>query len=377
MSLHVAIAVLCGTTGGPASYGTRLVRALAARGGLRLSVLTDDGGAFAGQPVDVVTLPMRGGLDRLRWQYRAVPKALRSLRPDVYHDTKNALPRGLSCPAVVTVHDLAYHTVPESFGWLSRTFLKWATKDAVARARAIVVPSQATAADLRRIHPACASRVHVVPHGIDAAPAPAASELAEVRARLRLPERFVLHVGTVQARKNVDLVVDGVRLLRARGFAHKALVVGRRGWLADRALRSIAADDTALWLEHVAARDLAALYALADAFVSPSAYEGFGLAVADALAAGVPTVISDVSSLPELCGDAAVRLRELSAAAVADALVALFADDARRRALGAAARARAATFSWAAAAEGHAAAYARAAAAAQRPMTTGRSGAAK
>jgi glycosyltransferase involved in cell wall biosynthesis len=363
-SLHVAIAVLCGTTGGPASYGTRLVRALAVGGELRLTVLTDDGSAFADLRADVVPLPMRGGLDRLRWQYRAVPRALRALRPDIYHDTKNALPRGLRCPAVVTVHDLAYHTVPQSFGWWSRTFLKWATRDAVARAHAVVVPSQATAADLRRIHPACASRIHVVPHGIDAAPALLAGELAAARARLRLPEHFVLHVGTIQARKNVDLVVDGVRLLRARGFPHRALVVGRRGWLADRALRSIAADDTAMWLEHVSARDLAALYALADAFVSPSAYEGFGLAVADALAAGVPTVISDVSSLPELCGDAAVRLRELSAAAVADALAALFADDGRRRELAAAARARAASFSWSAAAAGHVAAYAYAAAAA-------------
>jgi glycosyltransferase involved in cell wall biosynthesis len=90
-------------------------------------------------------------------------------------------------------------------------------------------------------------------------------------------------------------------------------------------------------LPHVEAGDLAAIYAAAEAFVSPSAYEGFGFAVADALAAGVPTVISDVSSLPELCGEAAVRLRELSADAVAEALAAVLGDPMRsevRRQLG-------------------------------------------
>lgn len=351
--LHVAIAVLAGTTGGPATYGVRLVQALGARDDVRIRVLTDAPGAFAGSGADVVPVPMRGGLDRLRWQYWALPRALRRLQPELFHDTKNALPFGLGTPATVTVHDLAYHTVPRTFGFASRTFLRLATADAVRRAAAVVVPSAATAADLRRIHPGCAGRVHVVPHGIDPAPALPEARLAEVRARLGLPERFVLHVGTVQARKNVDLVVAGVRKLRQRGLPHRALIVGRPGWLADAARREIGRDDTAIWLPHVAAADLPAVYAMADAFVSPSAYEGFGFAVADALAAGVPTIVSDASSLPELCGDAAVRLRELSAAAVADALVQVLEDLGLQARLCAAGPARAAQFSWAASAAGH------------------------
>lgn len=361
-SLHVAIAVLCGSTGGPATYGKRLVAALAPRSDLRTSVLTDDPSAFAGLAVDVVPLPMRGGLDRLRWQYRALPKALRALRPDVYHDTKNALPFGLRVPAVVTVHDLAYHTVPESFGFASRAFLKWATKHAVRHAAAIVVPSEATATDLRRFHPSSAARIHVVPHGIDPAPSLPAATLQEVRTRLQLPERFVLHVGTIQARKHVDLVVDGVRLLRERGLPHRCVLVGRQGWLADRALAAIQRDGTTRWIPHASAADLAAIYQLADAFVSPSAYEGFGFAVADALAAGVPTVISDISSLPELCGDAAVRLRELSAGAVADALQSLLGEPSRASELASRGRSRAAAFTWPAAAAGHVRAYLAAAA---------------
>jgi len=357
--LHAAIAVLCGPTGGPATYGRRLVQSLAALGDpdLELTVLTDRPGEFAAGTVRVVDLPMRPGLDRLRWQYVALPRALRRVRPQVYHDTKNALPFGLCCPAVVTVHDLACRTVPGTFGRWSRLFLRLATQDAVRRARAVVVPSAATARDVARFHPAAASRVHVVPHGIDPATPVAARQLAEVRARLGLPAAYVLHVGTLQARKHVEFVVQGVRALRREGLPHRAVLVGRSGWLADAALREIAADDTAVWIEHVAAADLPAVYAGAAAFVSPSAYEGFGFAVADALAAGVPAIVADNSSLPELCGDAALRLDGLSGAAVAAALRLVLGDPGLGARLGELGRQRAARFSWRASAAGHARAY--------------------
>ncbi|MCB9884960.1 MAG: glycosyltransferase family 4 protein [Planctomycetes bacterium] len=355
--LHVAIAVVAGTTGGPATYGRRLCAALAEHDDVRITVLTDAPAAFDAGGVDVVEVPMRGGVDRLRWQYRALAKAVARLRPDVYHDTKNALPFGLQVPSVVTVHDLAYHTVPGTFPWASRTFLRLATRHAVRRAARIVVPSAATANDLVRIHPGTQGRVDVVPHGIDAFVRPTDAQLAEVRARLALPEHFVLHVGTIQARKNVDLVIAGVRQLRAEGLPHLAVIVGREGWRAGAALAELRRDDSALWLPHVTAADLPAVYALADAFVSPSAYEGFGFSVADALAAGVPTVIADVSSLPELCGDAAVRLPALSAHAVAGCLRPLLTDAAEATSLRERGPRRAAQFSWAACAAGHVAAY--------------------
>lgn len=363
--------MLSGTTGGPATYGRKLVGALAATGEVRLSVLTDRADQYAEQAgVHVIDLPMRGGIDRLRWQYRAVPKALRKLQPDVYHDTKNALPRGLRCPAVVTVHDLAYYTVPESFGFASRMFLRMATRDAVRRAQRIVVPSLATATDLAHYFPKsapqvadlaagekCLGRTHVVPHGIE--PARTVDPLASQEAadRLGLPEHYVLHVGTIQARKNVDLVIQGVRQLRTSGLPHRAVIVGRRGWLSDNAIAEIARDDTAHWIEHVSDEDLAVCYARAAAFVSPSAYEGFGFAVADALAAGVPTAVANISSLPELCGDAAVLLAELSSAAITEALGGILRDPERSEQLRQLGQKRAASFTWQACAEGHLRAY--------------------
>jgi len=145
--------------------------------------------------------------------------------------------------------------------------------------------------------------------------------------------------------------VRAVRQLRAEGLPHRLVLAGRRGWKSDAAFAEIARDDTALWLGEALADDLAALYALADAFCSPSGYEGFGLTVAEAMASGVPVVASRNSSLPEVVGDAGVLLDALTPDAIAGALRPLLADPEARRRLGEAGKARAATFTWERAAE--------------------------
>ncbi len=351
--MHVALGALCGVTGGPSTYALRLAEAIAARGDVALTVLTDRPAGFAG--VRVVEVRGAGGLGRIRWQHLRLPRALRALRPELYHDTKNALPLGLSVPGVVTVHDLAHLRCPETFGIASRLFLRLSTADAVRRARIVIVPSESTAKDLAELLPASAGKVRVVPHGIAPLPAPSPDALARMRARVQGP--FILHVGTVQARKNVDLLVRAARQLRAEGLPHRVVLAGRRGWKSEGAFAEIARDDTALWLGEAGADDLAALFALADAFCSPSGYEGFGFTVAEAMAAGVPVVASRNSSLPEVVGDAGVLLDALTPEAIAAALRPLLVDPARRAALAAAGKARAAAFSWERAAEATVRAY--------------------
>jgi len=357
--MHVAMGALSGVTGGPATYALRLAEALAVRADLRLTVLTDLPERFRRVSADVVAVPGGRGLGRIPWQHVRLPRALRAVRPDLYHDTKNALPWGLRVPGVVTVHDLAHLRCPETFGLASRLFLKASTADAVRRAGLIVVPSESTARDLKELLPASAGKVHVVPHGI--APHRAAPPEAVARMRARVGERpFVLHVGTIQKRKNVDLLVKGVRLLRAEGFPHRAVLAGRRGWKCGAAFAEIARDDTAVWLGEVDADEIAALFSVADVFCSPSGYEGFGLTVAEAMAAGVPVVASRNSSLPEVVGGAGVLLDALTAEAIATALRPLLRERDARLALSEAGVSRAATFTWERAAELTVRAYAEA-----------------
>ena len=359
--LHVAVGVLAGVVGGPASYARRLIDALVRLPDApRVSVLCDSRRALDLEVCDVIEVPMRGGIDRLRWQHLALPAAIHRLAPDLYHDTKNALPRRLRVPGVVTVHDLAYHTVPETFGFWSRRFLRWSTADAVRRAEGILVPSQATGADLARIHPFTRAKTVVVPHGIDPPRQLSTERRQQLHAELRLPARYVLHVGTLQARKNVDRLIRAVRSLRAREADLRCVLVGRRGWLAEPTLREIARDDTTIWLGKLPDEALAAVYAGATVFVSPSAYEGFGFTVADALAAGVPTIVSAVRSLPEVCGEAALRLDSLDETAICAAIARVLSDAALADSLRAAGPRRASQFSWSSCAAAHLATYRRA-----------------
>jgi glycosyltransferase involved in cell wall biosynthesis len=353
--MHVALGALTRVTGGPSTYALRLAEALAARGDVRLTVLTDDPARFGRLPAAVVEVRGGGGLGRIPWQHLRLPRALRDVRPDLYHDTKNALPWRLPVPGVVTVHDLAHLRCPGTFDPASRLFLRLSTADAVRRARIVVVPSESTAKDVGELLPASRGKVRVVPHGVAPLPAPSPDSLARMRARVNGP--FVLHVGTIQRRKNVDLLVRAVRLLRGEGLPHRVVLAGRRGWKSADAFAEIARDDAALWLGEASADDLAALLALADAFCSPSGYEGFGFTVAEAMAAGVPVVVSGDSSLPEVVGDAGVLLGARTPEAIAAALRPLLEDPGRRRALGAAAAARAASFPWDRAAEGTVRAY--------------------
>jgi glycosyltransferase involved in cell wall biosynthesis len=166
--------------------------------------------------------------------------------------------------------------------------------------------------------------------------------------RHALPPGFVLAAGTLEPRKNLPrLIAAHARLPQALRTAHPLAVVGPRGWEMDATLRAADArpGDVRL-LGHVAEDDLAALYATCTAFAYPSLYEGFGLPLAEAMAAGAACLTSDVSSLPEVGGDAVLYADPHDVDAIAAGLRRLLAEPALRQALGDAARARAASLSW-------------------------------
>ncbi|MEO0481242.1 MAG: glycosyltransferase family 1 protein [Planctomycetota bacterium] len=357
--MRVGLSALCGVTGGPATYARELAAALARRDDVELSVFTDRPDQFDLSPSQLVEVSFRGGRDRLRWQYLALGKAVRRSRVEVFHDTKNAWPLFLPTPGVVTVHDLAYHSHPETFPRSSRMFLKRATAHACRKARVVVVPSAWTGAELARVHPFCADRIEVVHHGIRGPQDVTEEQAEDFRRRFELPERFVLHVGTVQARKNVDLLVRAARQVRKTSPELRVVVVGRRGWQSEAAFAEIERDDTAHWLGEVDDQDLACAYHAADSFCSPSADEGFGFTVADAIHRGLPTLVADRGSLPEVTGDAALHT-ELDEPSVARALDRLWKDEVLRERLRSAGPQRAASFTWDKAAEATLQSYRRA-----------------
>src|SRR5262249_11858732 len=157
--VRVAIGAIAGTLGGPATYASELVAAIAARrtAGLEYVVLTDQPEAFSAAGVGAVHVPLAAPSLQAAWDHAGVAAAARRARGGLHHGTKNTLPAVVGRPAVVTVHDLAVYHHPESFAALQRLHLRTHVPHAIRAARAVITVSEHAAGDLRRQFPAAAA----------------------------------------------------------------------------------------------------------------------------------------------------------------------------------------------------------------------------
>jgi glycosyltransferase involved in cell wall biosynthesis len=251
-------------------------------------------------------------------------------------------------PVVVFVHDLvAFDREADAPIGAYAEYLTLPL--AVRRAAAFACNSRSTLEQLVARHPKARDRAVVTPLGVDESFARKAAERRDASARLGLPERFVLSVGTREPRKNLVRAIDAFRGLPERvRDGRRLVVVGHRGWQdveIDRAIEQ--AGDAVHLAGFVDDDDLPAVYAAADAFIYASFHEGFGLPVLEAMAVGTPVVTSNVSSLPEVAGDAAITVDPMSVEAIRDGLAKILADDAYAAVLVERGRRRAAEFTWA------------------------------
>jgi len=310
-------------------------------------VLTNRPDAFdATSGVTVVDVPLGSAVLEPAWDHLWMPAAARRFDIDVYHGVKGAVPLALHCPRVVTVHDLAIYACPETFAWQQHLHMRPHLRLAALQARRVVADSEHARGDIQRRLHMSRERVIAVPLGVRGElfhPEPAADDEGTAR-RFALPTRFFLYSGTIQPRKNVDVVVRAYsRLAGLDGW--ELVIAGRRrpdyrpAWLD-------APPPGVRYLGAVSDEDLAALYRRAGVFVSPSSYEGFGLTPLEAMASGCPVIATAVTSIPEVVGDAGVLLPEPEEGAVAEAMHSLATDEERRAELRERGRQRAALFTW-------------------------------
>lgn len=303
----------------------------------------------------VQTVPVHCGLRTLSQQF-ALPRLLREFAVDVFHAPYFLTAHlGLPCPLVLTLFDLIPLVyLPSMPSRLDRLSYWLAVRLALAAARRVIVPSQATCNDLARFFRGAAKRAEVIPGAAAAGFAPAAGDVvARVRERYRLPRRYILHVGTNKPHKNLETLLEAYRSYHAavRGSERAALVfagphsrrhLDARAWAADHGLGD------AVWvLGNVPEGDLAALYSGASCVVVPSCYEGFGLPVVEAMACGAPVLCSSTGALAEVAGDGALLLDPLDATAWSEAMAQVAGDENLQAAWRQRGLARAAQFSWA------------------------------
>jgi glycosyltransferase involved in cell wall biosynthesis len=276
---------------------------------VRLSLLlppqaADFAGNFAGvTPILLKAPALPGPLQKLWWEQVTVPQAAKELRADLLWVPYWAAPAWQPCPVAVTIHDLIPALLPAYRGAVQHRLYTALVSWTARRAAAILTVSHASARDITKHLAIPAERIHVVYHGPNQedAPQPTAAELAAVRARYHLPDRYFLYLGGFDMRKNVDATLAAYQRYLALGGdpAVKLVVAGQLpsqdSAFASDPRRQAAAhgiSDSVHFCGRVEEDDKAAIYAQATAFVFPSLYEGFGMMVLEAMAAGTPVITS-------------------------------------------------------------------------------------
>lgn len=251
---------------------------------------------------------------------------------------------------IMVVHDLAFERMPET---APHHDARWRRRFAsgLQLAAGVIVPSVSARDDLLGAHPIDPSKVHVVHHGVSVVERPSARTIAETRARFGVPERYVLFVGGLEPRKNVERLARA--FLQVDSDAALVIAGGAVRWLPDAARRL---EETLAKLGdgrrvirtggYVSDAQRDALLAGATLLAYPSLYEGFGFPVLEAFAAGVPVLTSNSSSLPEVAGDAALLIEPTDEEQIAAGLARLLDDAELRDRLRQAGRNRVSSFTW-------------------------------
>jgi glycosyltransferase involved in cell wall biosynthesis len=309
-------------------------------------------GLAANDRVRVRRIPVSPRMVLAAWHRLRLPIPIEAFLGSlqVFHGPDFTVPPLAIARGVLTVHDLTYLLRPQDAHPAQLRFLESAVPRSIDRARLIVAVSETTKLDLMQRYGVRPHRIHVVPNAVGTEFSKVTNQdvLEEVRQRLVVPDTFVLSVGTVQPRKNIEGLAAAVSLASRklnRSISH--LHVGRDGWLHNQVYGAIeSSGDEVRFVGHVSDETLRVLYSLATVFAFPSHAEGFGLPILEAFACECPVVTSVSSSTEEVAGGAAVLVDPSEPASIADGLVKVMTDEPYRARLVQRGIERAQSYSW-------------------------------
>jgi glycosyltransferase involved in cell wall biosynthesis len=250
-------------------------------------------------------LPTVHPFSRIVWEQVVAPFVLARARPDLLHGMAFSLPLAWPGPSVVTIFDLSFLRYPGRLPAARRLYLSWMTRVSARRARRVIAISESARFEIGALLGVPLANIDVAYPGVDAGyhPLPP-DEVAAFRAGQGLPDRFILYLGTLEPRKNLETLVRAFARLPQRGEV-KLVLAGGRGWQTGslfELVEELALSDDLLLPGYVPGNSLPMWYNAAEIFAFPSVYEGFGMPLAEAMTCGVPVVASNTTSLPEAIG---------------------------------------------------------------------------
>ena len=273
-------------------------------------IKVDESKTQSGKPVATT----QNNVLRILWEQIMLPISSRKDRIDLFHYTDHALSLfSGSRHVIITVHDIAYIRFPDLLNRSRRIYKKYILKKSIKRASIIIADSHSTKRDIVEFFGINEEKIKVVHLGVESRFRPINNNnVEEYRLKMKLPSKMILNVGTLEPRKNVVTLLRAFKELRGKGFDdYKLVIVGDKGWLYSQIFKEVEHSDLKqdiLFLGVVMDEELPLLYNCADIFVYPSLYEGFGLPPLEAMACGIPVITSNISSLPEVIGDAGIMV---------------------------------------------------------------------
>lgn len=298
---------------------------------------------------EAVDLPQRGL--RLAWEQVTLPRRVSAHGLDVLHSPHYTMPLSHPAASVVTFCDMTFILHPELHETLKRIFFPAMMRWSARHADRLITISESTRHDLVRLWGIAPERVTAVPlaAGVEYQP-PSPGAIASACAQYGVRAgSYVLYVGVLEPRKNVDGLVAAFGRVAAVVPGMDLVIAGKRGWMYDRIFAQVEAlglADRVRFIGYVAQEHLPGLYGGARLFVYPSRYEGFGLPVLEAMHCGVPVITTDVSAMPEVAGDGALLVGPDDIPGLADAILRVLGDPSFADGLARRGRERAAGFSW-------------------------------
>jgi len=256
---------------------------------------------------------------RRLWTHIALARAINQDKPDVTFVPAHTLPFWFEGKAVVTVHDLGYRLFPQAHPWKQRQYLELTTRYSAYRANLILADSLATARDLGEFYGTNREKIRVVYPGVEA-PMYTTSPF-DMREKYQLNTAYVVFIGTLQPRKNIERMVQAFCQWRdtlGKDKDVQLILAGGKGWLFDEAW--VQGHDDVRLLGYIDEEDKGALLANAECLLFPSLYEGFGFPTLEAMHMGTAVIASNTSSLPELVGNAGILVNPLDINEIVGAL---------------------------------------------------------
>jgi glycosyltransferase involved in cell wall biosynthesis len=301
----------------------------------------------------VTSVPTERPLTRILWEQLLWPPAIRREQADLLHSMAFVIPFWQPCPAVVTVYDLSFNYYPERYPAFRRFYLNSQTRRSCQAARRVVAISESGRQDIHRLYQVPLNKIDVVPPAVSTDyHERSTAEIEAFRHQESLPEQFLLHVGTLQPRKNLLVLLEALARLNRPDLL--LVLIGGKGWYYDEIFARVKAlklERQVRFTGYVADDSLPLWYNAATIFVFPSLYEGFGMPVLEAIACGTPVIAANTSSIPEVVGESACLFDPQDVETLAQHIQAMLDNPAMMAGMRQQGLAQAQKYSWAGSAE--------------------------